>query len=246
MKRNKNKFEQFFSLKRHIRRLGGRKLSEDLSNEDLKKIKKTILPDEEIVYTHGSSDKLLDHISSLQKEFSGQSELLFYHAKIIVLIRRGIDTNKNIKIFENLWLKEKKFLVENLNIRWLVSASDTFIDHSSDNCTKALAFSSICLVNTLKLQESERFIGDMGHIKDNKEKINRLDNEERFPLFDGTSVFKFGTDDTIRNMRWRLNKLAKLNVAGEILLEIFLRVQNFDTVYQRTKKRHTREKTSWW
>ncbi|MDA9058196.1 hypothetical protein N9K59_02895 [Candidatus Thioglobus sp.] len=76
--------------------------------------------------------------------------------------------------------------------------------------------------------------------------MTRLDNEERVPLFDGTSVFKIGTDDTLRNMRWRIDKVAKINIAGEILLEIFLRLQKYDTVFKRLRARHSRSKTGWW
>lgn len=96
------------------------------------------------------------------------------------------------------------------------------------------------------MQESERFLTNTQNNKDDKQKQTRIDNENRFPLFDGTSVFKFGTDDTLRNMRWRLDKAAKINIAGEILLEIFKRLQKFDTVYKRAKDRHSRDKTGWW
>ena len=81
---------------------------------------------------------------------------------------------------------------------------------------------------------------------DDKEKITRLDNEERISLFNGTSVFKVGTDDTLRNMRWRIDKAAKINIAGEILLEIFLRLQEYDNIFKRLKVRHKRDKTGWW
>ena len=47
-------------------------------------------------------------------------------------------------------------------------------------------------------------------------------------------------------MRLRLDDVKQLNVAGEILVEIFERLQSFDTVYKRTKDRHTRDKTAWW
>ena len=96
------------------------------------------------------------------------------------------------------------------------------------------------------MQESERFITNVQSSITDKEKLKRLDNEERIPLFDGTSVFKFGTDDTLRNMRWRIDKAAQLNIAGKILLEIFLRLQEFDTIYKRLKERHVRNKTGWW
>jgi hypothetical protein len=47
-------------------------------------------------------------------------------------------------------------------------------------------------------------------------------------------------------MRWRIDKAAKINIAGEILLEIFSRLQEYDTVYRRFKDKHTRDKTGWW
>ena len=96
------------------------------------------------------------------------------------------------------------------------------------------------------MQESERFITNAENCKDDQDKIKRLQNEERVPLFDGTSAFAVGTDDTLRNMRWRIDRAAKMNIAGEILLEIFLRMQKHNTVYKRFKDKHTRNKTGWW
>ena len=65
-------------------------------------------------------------------------------------------------------------------------------------------------------------------------------------LCDWKSVFKVGTDDTLRNMGWRIDKVAKKNIAGEILIEIFLRLQEHDTVFKRLRDRHSRSKTGWW
>jgi len=186
------------------------------------------------------------HFEALREEFIGQSELCYTHAKIIVLIRRDFEVDNHFKLFEQLWLEEKDYLLKNLNTRWLIAATDTFADYSDDDAIKSLSIACVCLLNTVKLQESERFITNAQNCEDDQEKISRLDNEERFALFDGTSVFKFDTDDTLRNMRWRIDKAAKLNVSGEILLEIFKRLQKFDTVYKRTKDRHVRNKTGWW
>jgi hypothetical protein len=47
-------------------------------------------------------------------------------------------------------------------------------------------------------------------------------------------------------MRWRLDKVAKINIAGEILLEIFIRLQKYETTYKRAKDRHNRYRTAWW
>ncbi|MDC0483270.1 hypothetical protein OAN88_02925 [Candidatus Thioglobus sp.] len=244
-RRDKTRFERWFSLSRHKRRSGATVLSEKISS-DFARQKKIIIDGDEIQYTHGSSNSLEEHFIALRDEFIDQSELCYTHAKIIVLIRRDFEVKNQFTIFEKLWQEEKDYLLKNLNIRWLISAADTFADFSDDDSVKSLSLACSCLFNTVKMQESERFITNAQSSVTDKEKLNRLNNEERIPLFDGASVFKFGTDDTLRNMRWRIDKVAKLNIAGEILLEIFLRLQQFDTIYKRSKERHERDKTGWW
>ncbi len=245
MKRDKSRLEKWFSLSRHIRRQGARELSDQISMDFLKQ-KSQFIAEGEIVYTHGSANSLEDHFSSLKKEFAGQSELCYTHAKIIVLIRRDFEAKKHYAIFEQLWHEEKDFLLKKLNTRWLLAATDTMADYSNSDAVKGLSVACACLLNTIKIQETERYITEAKNCKDNKENISRLDNEERIALFDGTSAFKVGTDDTLRNMKWRIDKVAKINIAGEILLEIFLRLQEYDTVFKRTRDRHTRNKTGWW
>jgi hypothetical protein len=245
MRRKKSRLERWFSFSQHRRRDDAKELSDQIS-ADFARQKQISIDGEETRYTHGSSNDLDEHFEELKAEFIGQSQLCYTHAKIIVLIRRDFEAKKHFKIFEQLWQEEKNYLLKNLNTRWLISATDTFTDHSNDDAVRSLSLACSCLLNTVKMQESERFIINAQECTDDKGKITKLDNEERFALFDGTSVFKFGTDDTLRNMRWRIDKAAKLNIAGEILLEIFLRLQQFDTIYKRSKDRHSRDKTGWW
>ena len=244
-RRDKTRLEKWFSLSRHKRRSGASELSDQISM-DFNKQKDQFIEDGEVTYTHGSTNNIEDHFIALKSEFKGQSELCYTHAKIIVLIRRDFEAKKYFAIFERLWQEEKDFLLKNLNTRWLISATDTFADYSDDDSIRSLSVACSCLLNTVKIQESERFITNAKSSIDDKKRIARLDNEERIPLFDGTSTFKVGTDDTLRNMRWRIDKAAKINIAGEILLEIFLRLQEHDTVFKRLKDRHKRSKTGWW
>ena len=244
-RRDKTRFEKWFSLSRHKRRSGGKELSDQITTDFFQQ-KQTSIDGSETRYTHGSSNDLDGHFKALSDEFVGQSELCYTHAKIIVLIRRDFETKKHFAIFEKLWKEEKDYLLKHLNTRWLISATDTFADFSDDDSIKSLSVACSCLLNTVKIQESERFITNSASSTDDKEKIAKLDNEERIPLFDGTSVFKVGTDDTLRNMRWRIDNVSKMNIAGEILLEIFLRLQEHDTVFKRFKDRHKRSKTGWW
>ena len=244
-RRNKTRFEKWFSLSRHKRRSGAIELSSQITTDFLQQ-KQIIIDGSEVRYTHGSSNNLEEHFVALRDEFVGQSELCYSHAKIIVLIRRDFDTKNHFALFEQLWKEEKDYLLKNLNTRWLISATDTFADFSEDDSIKSLSLACSCLLNTVKMQESERFIANLDNSLYDEEKVARLDNEDRIPLFDGVSVFKVGTDDTLRNMRWRIDKVAKINVAGEILLEVFLRLQEHDTIFKRLKEKHKRNKTGWW
>ncbi|QKQ24397.1 hypothetical protein HUE58_04535 [Candidatus Ruthia endofausta] len=244
-RKDKSKFEKWFSLNRHQRRLGAKNLSNQIDT-DFRSQKNKLITDGKIIYTHGSPKSIEKHFNTLKNEFSGQSEFCYTHAKIIVLIRQDFESSKHFAIFKNLRYKETRFLLKNLNTRWLISATDTFADYSNDNALRGLSIACSCLLNTVKIQESERFITNTQNYKDDKEKIIRLDNEERIALFYGISVFKIGTNDTLRNMRWRIDKAAKINIVGQILLEVFLRLQKFDTIYKRLKNKHTRGKTGWW
>jgi len=244
-RRDKTRFEQWFSLSRHKRRSGAKKLSQHIST-DFSQQRKVVIDGDKTHYTHGSSNNLNEHFNALRDEFVSQSELCYTHAKIIVLIRRDFEARNHFALFEKLWKEEKEYLLKNLNIRWLISATDTFADLSEDDTIKSLSIACSCLLNTVKIQESEHFITNYDRYEDDSKKIIRLDNEERVPLFDGISVFKVGTDDTLRNMRWRIDKAAKINIAGEILLEIFLRLQKHNNVFKRLRERHKRSKTSWW
>jgi hypothetical protein len=244
-RRDKTQFEKWFSLSRYQRRAGAKELS-SLISTDFKSQREQAISADEITYTHGSSNSIEEHFEALREEFAGQSEICYTHAKIIVLIRRDFEAKKHYEIFEQLWHEEKDFLLKKLNTRWLLAAADTMSDYSGNDAVKGLSVACACLLNTIKIQETERYITDAHNCKDNSETISRLDNEERIALFDGTSAFKVGTDDTLRNMRWRIDKVAKINIAGEILLEIFLRLQKHDTVFKRIKDRHTRDKTGWW
>jgi len=246
MKRDKTNFEKWFSLRRHQRRFGAKKFSSIISTDFKSQKKITILGDRADKPLYGSSNDLKEHLVALRKVFVGQSELCYTHAKIIVLLRREFEVEKHFKLLEQLWQKESNFLLKNLDFHWLLSAAARFAENSDDKVASSLGIATTCLQVSVRLAESERFLTNAAQCEDDKEKQTRLDNGERIALFEDMPVFKFGTDDTIRFMRWQLDKAAKFHVAGKILLEVFKRLQEIDTVYKRAKDRHTRNKTSWW
>lgn len=246
MRQPKSKIQNLLSFNQHRKRFGASKIIDKINNSDWQTMKASIIAGDAAIYTHGADKNLQQHTENLKKEFIGQSELNYHHALLILLIRRGVEVNKNFEQFQQLWRQEYDFLVKNLNTRWLISACDTLIDHSDDHHLTALLMNAVVLVNTVKLQESERFLTAAEHSIDSS-RHHSLQNE-RLPLFDGVAGFAVGTDDTLRNMRWRLDKLCGSHPLGGIVLEVFDRLQqpDSDTVYSRFRLLHTRDKTTWW
>jgi hypothetical protein len=136
-----------------------------------------------------------------------------------------------------------------LNTRWLIAIADTYADYSKDPIEKACALAATSLVNTVKLCETERLITDGEGV--NSENIKKYDlQQNRYPLWDGTSAFAAGTDDTLRNFRWRLDAFlseeSNAVVSAKIFSTVFLRLQENDNIYKRFRDCHHRNRTQWW
>lgn len=247
MKKPRSKIQNLLSLNYHRKRFGGSAIEYSTCDHDWQTMKSQTIHGDTIAYTHGADKNLQNHLNSLKNEFVGAPELNYHHALLIVLIRRGVNAQDNFKQFERLWNQEHQFLTTSLNTRWLTSACDTFIDHSQDEHLKALLMNAVILINTIKLQESERFLTKSSENLPNDERLHYL-QQSRLSLFDGVSGFAVGTDDTLRNMRWRLDKLCQSHPLGIIVTTVFDRLQqpDSDTVYSRFRQAHSREKTSWW
>lgn len=238
-----SRLRRLLSLNQHRKRWGA--FHHASRDTDLNRLKETIIDVGDAEQTRGSTKSLDQHLENLRREFSGQSELLWHHAKLIVLIRREFQTSQQYSEFRSLWVQEGAFLRENLNIRWLVSATDTLAEHDEDPAVRAVAMMASVLVNTVKMQESERFITHANDFSADPERVATL-QEELVPLFEGMSCFTVGTDDTLRNMVWRLHPFLGVEPAGPILNEIWRRFQVEDTVFNRMRRLHRREKTRWW
>ena len=241
--RKKTKLEKFFSFNQHRRRFGAPSpVNETLG---ITSLKNTIIPGQKKVYTHGSSKNLKEHLKSLRDEFIGDPELCYVVAMKIVLIRRESKVSENFQSLEKLLKKENEFLFKKLNLRWLVSIADTISEHSESREERALALCATLLGNTVKIYETERFLEKNETSKDNPERLKLLQSS-RVPLIDGMSGFCIGTDDTLRNMLFRMNTLCENSYVGKLVQEVFSRIQSENTGYSRLKNKHTRPRTSWW
>jgi len=243
--RKKSRLERWLSFNQHRKRFGAGKAAASLQEANFAALKERMITGDAPDYTHGADKDISQHLLNLRAEFAGQSELLYFHAQLIVMIRREYRAADHFRQFEHLWEEESDFLCQQLNTRWLVSAADTFADHATAPLARALALNASLLANTIKMQETERYLQQADTLSNQPERLNLL-QAGRVPLFDGMSAFAVGTDDTLRNMRWRMDEISTLHPCGAILREIFQRLQEHDTVYRRIRLLHTRPKTAWW
>lgn len=243
VRRKKSRLERFLSLNQHRKRWGARR--HVAANPDLAAMCDRIIEAGDPVQTHGSEKSLDLHLTNLRREFSGQPELLFHHALLIVMIRREVRLTENIATFEDLWVQEARFLCRHLNLRWLISAADTLADHGSDPQARAVAMMASLLGNTVKIGESDRHIHGAETLAPLPERIEAL-QVGMVPLFDGLSVFKAGSDDMLRNLYWRLEPYFATGPAGMIFKTIYDRMQVHDTAFARLRALHHRDRTSWW
>ena len=224
--RKKSGIERFLSLNRHFKRLGGRKHLRD--NPDLAAMKARVIDEGPRIPLRHTARNLNRHLGNLRGEFSGHPEPLWHHAKLIVLLRRGFRTESTYAAFRNLWDVEGPFLVERLDLRWLVSAADTFAEHDRDPEVRAAAMMASLFANTVKMHESERYLCDVGSAVPDPGRVERA-GREVVPIFGGMSRFMAGTEDTLLNLRWRLEPYFAIHPAGTILKTIWDRRQLTDT-----------------
>ena len=111
-KRKKSALEKFFSFKRHRRRFGAKDAFGALVDFD--SMKQNLIKAKSQKYTHGSENDLLLHLKNLESEFNEEPELLYYHAKLNVLLRREVRVIDTFERFKTLWDKERKFLLKHL------------------------------------------------------------------------------------------------------------------------------------
>lgn len=192
---------------------------------------------------------LQSHLDNLKHQFIGQSELCFYHATLIVLLRRGYKIDSTFADFEALWTTEMDYLLEHLSLRWLISACDTFIDHSKDNTRAAILMNAVTLVNTLRIYETKHFLQNTS---DNQTPFFVQKNIETLyhgdlPLYDGLTYFRINSDDTLKNMRSRYESFIKKDqLAATILLSIFDRFQTNKSAFATIRSLHKSERSQWW
>lgn len=247
-RKEKNWLAKAFSYNRFRRRKKGKLAQTNYISDDLFDPTIITINDSEVRYTHGSDTDVTEHLKKLRFEFIGRPQYCFNLAATIVLIRREFNLSQQIENFYMLWEHCSDGLIKNLSSRWLVSAGDTFADHGKSKEDQTAGLWASLLINTVKAYEMKALLQKQDpELQPLAEQIH-LSQTSRIALFDGVSGLAAGTDDTFRNMRWRLEKIAnqKNAYAAKIGLEIFERLSENPTAYKFMRDIHTRSRNAWW
>jgi hypothetical protein len=182
----------------------------------------------------------IEEMYNWRHQFVGRSTLEFKHCVLIINIRRDHELQKNLDAFFSLWSEEADFLVKALNIKWLVSACDTFSDHCSDDAERATALVGAMMVKTIKIYETEllfRF-----------KRVEQAEWPEYKPtqLFDGLNSFNIGYGDVVFNLKARIKEFVRRGTPTALILdELFERVCVSNTAFSRWRAEHSHEPTCW-
>src|SRR5699024_8731048 len=99
------------------KRLGAKQVISHYSNKSLDEMKEKIIKETDLdwsIYEDKSRIKDLNrHLNKVKKEFIGKSELCYYHAVLVILLRRDYQPNHTFLEFESLWKTESDFLLQN-------------------------------------------------------------------------------------------------------------------------------------
>jgi len=175
-----------------------------------------------------------------RRGFIGRSALEFKHCVLIISIRRNHELQRHLDAFFSLWAEEAEFLTKALNVKWLVSACDTYTDHCRDDAERATALIASTMIKTIKIYETEMLF-----------RFKRLEPAEwpqyrGMHLFDGLNTFNIGYGDVIYNLKMRIKDIVRRGTPTSLILdELFERVCKFDTAFSRWRAEHTCEPTLW-
>jgi hypothetical protein len=181
-----------------------------------------------------------EEIYNWRRQFIGRSTLEFKHCVLIIHIRRDHEIRANLHAFFSLWSEQAAFLTKALNIKWLVSACDTFTDHCNDDAERATALAGGMMIKTIKLYETELLF-----------RFKRLEPAEQpeykaTQLFDGLNSFNIGYGDVASNLRKRIKDFVRCGTPTALILdELFERVCVQDTTFCRWRAEHSHEPTRW-
>lgn len=177
----------------------------------------------------GREPRLPAHFTELRKEFIGKHEVSWEMACTIVYLRRDIDTASKLGKFIVLMQKYGDTIVEDFDLRWLVSICDTYAAHGTQ--AEALAGLSIsALVNMIKLAETEYYL--IPHPEYDHITVEEL-KKQPVHLFSGIMSYRMKNGDAKANMFKRYEQLMSFYPFQMIMSKVAAEIKDRVNVITR-------------
>lgn len=167
----------------------------------------------------------------LTNAFAGRTQLELLHALSISYLRRDTPyTEKAWVIFRRIWAEQSKFMIASSNARWLISALQTFYDHSEDDRERRAGLAGFLYGNLIKVYETEFSARQRKRTPEIRHYKNRS--------VPGLSGFKPG-DDILININVIMLEAAKNGgLASKPLMALLEIIASSNTIFQRTDALH--------
>ncbi|REC55926.1 hypothetical protein DRV84_10900 [Rhodosalinus sediminis] len=139
---------------------------------------------------------------ALREELAGRSELACLHGLLVAHLRKRAQPPQTAPLFVRLWAEEGAHLLEELNLRWQVSALTTFGTHGATETQRMVGESLSTLFAMMKLYETERRYSGFAPAMS-----FRLRGRSRAPLpleMDAYSLDAGGLDVNLLGRLWRM------------------------------------------
>jgi hypothetical protein len=185
---------------------------------------------------HGSSNhrKFLD----LRAELEGRSELACLHGLLVAHLRKRAQPPHTAALFLRLWTDEAEHLLEELDLRWQVSALTTFGEHGATEAQRTVGEALSVLFGMMKLYETERRYSGFP-----PNKSFRLKGRSRVGLpleMDAYSLDAGGLDVNMLGRLWRMAEAdAVIRPLAHNVLDRLMHDPR--TVFRRLRRMRTRK-----
>jgi len=177
-----------------------------------------------------------EKLAGLKNEFHGQSALLVLHALCIVASRRVDPPALAQQLFLALWREKSAYLLKHLDMRWKISALQTFESFGSQEIQRVSAAELSVFFSMIKLYESERFYSGL-----TPDQPFGTENRARADLPLEMSLYSLRKGDLDRNVLGRLWTRAEADpVLRPLACHLLLAVNRSPNILFR-RLRHMRD-----
>tara|TARA_R110002074_G_scaffold114513_3_gene244858 strand:- start:354 stop:1004 length:651 start_codon:yes stop_codon:yes gene_type:complete len=156
------------------------------------------------------------NIINVKQEFIGMPAVCYELVKHIIHLRRDCNNTEHTVAFYKLLTMYMPTLLKHLDVRWLISVCDTFVDIGSPH-QSAVAMNIVQCINRCNLDATI-----MINCVDGRLDRNRLAQEIKAPTWGGMVTADVPTGDMLHNMMTRLEKVVQ---SDDILYSIWKRIK---------------------